>query len=75
MDTSTMQYILASIFGTYAPVTTEVAVTEADGTITTVTQVAAGMAGVDWPYVLGVLLFAVTLYSFFRLVGTVLKGA
>ena len=69
MDTSTMQDILASIFGTYAPITTEVAVTEADGTITTVTQVAAGMAGV------GVLLFAVTLYSFFRLVGTVLKGA
>ena len=49
MDTSTMQDILASIFGPYAPVTTEVAVTEADGTITTVTQVAAGMAGVDWP--------------------------
>lgn len=75
MGTSTMKDILVAIFGTYTPVTTEVSVTAADGTVSTVAQVVSGMAGVDWPYVLGVLLFAVILYSFFRLVGTVLKGA
>ena len=32
-----------------------------------------GVAGMDWEYILGVVLFAIVLYSFFRLVGMVLK--
>lgn len=75
METSTMQDILTAIFGTYTPVTSDSVVAAADGSVTIVTEVASGMAGVDWPYVLGVLLFAVVLYSFFRLVGAILKGA
>ena len=75
METSTMQDIRTAIFGTYTPVTSDSAVAAADGTVTIVTEVASGMAGVDWPYVLGVLLFAVVMYSFFRLVGAILKGA
>ena len=75
METSTMQDILTAIFGTYTPVTSDSAVAAADGSVTIVTEVASGMAGVDWPYVLGVLLFAVVMYSFFRLVGAILKGA
>lgn len=75
METSTMQDIFTAIFGTYTPVTSDSAVAAADGSVTIVTEVASGMAGVDWPYVLGVLLFAVVLYSFFRLVGAILKGA
>lgn len=61
--------ILEAIFGVYTPVTYSVA--GADGTMSEV--VASGAAGVDWPYVLGVLLFALVLWSFFRLVGVILK--
>lgn len=64
-----MEAILESIFGVYQPVT--YSVTGADGTVSEV--VAAGAAGVDWPYILGVLLFALVLWSFFRLVGVILN--
>ena len=75
MESSTMQDILTAIFGIYTPVTSDAVVSAADGSVAVVNQVASGMAGVDWPYVLGVLLFAVVLYSFFRLIGAILKGA
>ena len=67
MESSTMQDILTAIFGTYTPVTSDAVVSAADGSVTVVNQVASGMAGVDWPYVV--------LYSFFRLIGAILKGA
>ena len=38
MGTSTMKDILVAIFGTYTPVTTEVSITAADGTVSTVEQ-------------------------------------
>lgn len=69
-----MQDVLSTIFGVYTPVTTETAVIGADGSVTVITQVASGAAGVDWPYILGVALFGLTLWSFFRLVGCLIKG-
>jgi hypothetical protein len=71
-----MRELLISLFGTYTPVmTTEsFVVSGVDGNVLeTVEVVASGFAGVDWPWVLGVLLFALVLYSFFRLVGVFLK--
>lgn len=56
-----MRDLIISIFGTYTPVT------DAAGTPL------QGMAGVDWPYLAGVSLFALVLYSFFRLLGVVFK--
>lgn len=56
-----MRDLIISIFGTYTPVT------DAAGTAL------QGMAGVDWPYLAGVALFALVLYSFFRLLGVVFK--
>lgn len=56
-----MRDLIISIFGTYTPVT---------DTAGTALQ---GMAGVDWPYLAGVALFALVLYSFFRLLGVVFK--
>ena len=55
-----MKELIVSIFGVYEPVAT------------TVQVVASGLAGVDWPWVAGVLLFGIVLYSFFRLVGVLL---
>lgn len=55
-----MKALITSLFGVYEPVMA--------GEV-----VASGLAGVDWPWVAGVLLFAIVLYSFFRLVGVLLK--
>lgn len=64
-----MKDILLQIFGAYEPVVVET--TTAAGE--TVREVVGGVAGMDWPYILGVALFALVLYSFFRLLGGVLK--
>lgn len=68
-----MKSLIVSLFGSYTPVMTqEIATyTAADGTVVTeaVSVVAAGAAGLDWPWIMGVLLFAIVLYSLFRLLG------
>lgn len=62
-----MKDLVLSLFGSYVPVTT----LAADG----VTEVvASGAAGLDWPWLVGAALFAIVLYSFFRLVGVLLRG-
>lgn len=65
-----MRALIESIFGVYTPITYDVL--DAEGKVL-YTAVADGTAGVDWPYVAGVLLFALVLYSFFRLLGVVFK--
>lgn len=64
-----MKDLILSLFGDYVPVTNSTVT--ADGVIE---EVVPGMAGVDWPWLMGVLLFAIVLYSFFRLVGVILRG-
>ena len=70
-----MKELIVSIFGVYEPVATTVAyvVPGSEGsTLEEVQVVASGLAGVDWPWVAGVLLFGIVLCSFFRLVGVLL---
>jgi len=70
-----MKDLILTIFGAYEPVTTTAAyvVPGAEGsTLEEVQVVASGLAGVDWPWVAGVLLFGIVLYSFLRLVGVLL---
>jgi len=67
-----MKELIVSIFGAYTPVMTTETHVVADA-VQSVEVVASGLAGVDWPWLAGVLLFAVVLYSFFRLVGVLLK--
>ena len=64
-----MKDILLAIFGAYTPLTAPTLT--ATGEI--VDAVIPGLAGVDWPYLAGVVLFAIVLYCFFRLVGVLLK--
>lgn len=72
-----MKEMILSLFGSYEPVTyTEYfQIASEDGTLVldSFEVVASGLAGVDWPWVMGVLLFAIVLYSFFRLLGVILK--
>lgn len=60
-----MKDLILSLFGPYEPVTMI-----QDG----VEVVASGLAGVDWPWLMGACMFAIVLYSFFRLVGVILRG-
>lgn len=72
-----MKDIIISLFGQYEPVTwyETVFTTAADGTVVTETYevVASGAAGLDWPWIMGVLLFAIVLYSLFRILGVFFK--
>lgn len=72
-----MKSLIIQLFGTYTPVTTTEIInyTVEDVTHSSFIEVvASGAAGVDWPWVMGVLLFAICLWSFFRLLGIVLGG-
>ena len=72
-----MKDLVISIFGIYSPVMSESAVvlTDLDGNsfIETYEVVASGAAGLDWPWIMGVLLFAIVLWSLFRLLGVFFK--
>lgn len=72
-----MKSLITQLFGTYNPVSyfETITTTNVDGeTVTSYAEViAAGAAGVDWAWVAGVALFAIVLWSFFRLVGLLLK--
>lgn len=63
-----MRELMQSIFGAYTPITyTEVV----DGVSTE--YIASGLAGVDWTYIGEIFLFGIAFYSFFRLLGVILK--
>lgn len=71
-----MKDLIISIFGVYEPVMTQMPVTsEIEGALSTelVDVVASGAAGLDWPWIMGVLLFAIVLWSLFRLLGVFFK--
>lgn len=59
-----MKTLLFNLFGAYEPMTA----LDANGD----TMILEGWAGVDWPYVLGVVAFLIVLYSFFRIIGGLL---
>ena len=71
-----MKDLVISIFGPYEPIMTYTTVTtEFEGVVSTelVEVVASGSAGLDWPWIMGVLLFAIVLYSLFRILGVFFK--
>lgn len=73
---SGLKSLVTSIFGEYTPITTTSVITQTVGNDTyqyLVETVAPGSAGVDYEWIAGVLLFAILLYCFMRLLGGVLK--
>lgn len=71
-----MKDMIIQLFGVYTPVTyTTYVTTEVEGTLSTelVEVVASGAAGLDWPWIMGVLLFSIVLWSLFRLLGVFFK--
>ena len=69
-----MKNLIIELFGEYIPVTYMENVYDAAGEVVNMQEVvASGVAGVDWPWLVGVLLFALVLYSLFRLLGVFFK--
>ena len=71
-----LKALVTSIFGEYTPVTTTSVVSQTVGNDTQqylIETVAPGAAGVDYEWVAGVLLFAIMLFCFMKLLGGVLK--
>lgn len=66
-----LKEVIVNIFGTYEPVTYEVynSVTDSYDTV-----IASGMAGVDWMFIAGVLLFGITAFCVFRIIGGIIKN-
>jgi len=73
-----MKDIIIDLFGSYTPVMTQQAVAVIDPELGTyieyVDVVASGVAGVDWPWVIGAIAFLLCLYCFFRILGMIFKG-
>lgn len=75
-----MKDFILSIFGEYVPVTYEAVSyysaysSSGDVSLESVTNtiIPAGLSGVDWPFVLGVVAFLVALYCVLRIIGGVL---
>ena len=63
-----MRELIESLFGVYTPPT----YTKVVGDITS-EVIPSGAAGVDWPYVLGVLAFLLVLYCILRIFGAVIS--
>lgn len=61
------------LFGTYTPRTQTVTDYLADGTAVTYQEVIPGLAGLDWPWLASVGLFALFLYGLLRLIGGLIK--
>lgn len=72
----TFKSFITSLFGTYTPVSYTVSQTVQIGEevyTDTYDVIASGLAGVDWPWVIGALLFLIALYSFFRIISMILR--
>lgn len=69
-----MKSVLQSLFGTYTPVTDiEHIWNSTSESYDVFTRYVDGLAGVDWTWIAGVILFAIVLVSFFKVVGAVIK--
>lgn len=71
-----MKALIESIFGSYTPVMTQEVISytvDGETLFEYVDVVASGVAGVDWPWLMGVLLFAIVLWSLFRILGVFFK--
>lgn len=74
-----MKSIIYDLFGSYSPNTYLVTTTTTnpetgESVVTEAYKIAEGMAGVDFEFIAGVLLFAICLWSMFRMMGSIFGG-
>lgn len=72
-DDTALSAVVSSLFGTYTPRTQTVTQYLPDGSSVTSEEYVPGVAGMDWPWIAGVCLFALVLFCFCKMLGGVLK--
>ena len=72
-DSETMPGLITALFGSYTPRTQTVTEYLPDGSSVTYSEVVPGLAGLDWPWIASVALFAMSLYCVFRMIGGLFK--
>ena len=65
--------LVNSVFGDYQPRTQTVTEVYSDGSTVTYTEVVDGLAGLDFYWLGGVLVFCIVLWSFFKFLGGIFK--
>lgn len=73
VEDQTMRDVVVLVLGDYSPRTQTVTEYLSDGTEVTYTEVIPGLAGLDWEWIGGAALFALALFSFFKIVGVFVK--
>lgn len=68
-----LKELILSVFGDYEPRTQTIETTQGDQ-VTTQVEIIPGVAGVDWPWLAGVLVFSIAFYGFFRILGVLIRG-
>lgn len=72
-DEPSLSGTISALFGVYTPRTQTVIEYLPDGSSVTSTQAVPGLAGLDWPWLASVGLFALVLYCLLRMIGGLLK--
>lgn len=70
---STLSETVTALFGAYTPRTQTVTQQLSDGSVVTYQEIIPGLAGLDWPWLVSVGLFALFLYGLLRIVGGLVK--
>lgn len=65
--------VVVSIFGEYRPRIETVTSVDDAGVETVSESIVPGLAGLDWPWLFGAVLFSIMLHGFIALIGVVLK--
>lgn len=72
-ETPALKDTLTALLGPYTPRTQTLTERLEDGSTVTSTQAVPGLAGLDWPWLASVGLFAIFLYGLLRMIGGLLK--
>ena len=72
-DFHDMARVITSLLGEYTPRTQTVTEHLSDGTTSTYQEIVPGVAGMDFVWLAGALLFALVLFCIFKIIGGLLK--
>lgn len=72
-EKGSLKSIILQVFGDYEPRTQTIETSQGDQQ-TIQTEIVPGVAGVDWPWLAGVLVFSIAFYGFFRILGVLIRG-
>lgn len=69
-----MKDVVVMVLGEYSPRTQTVTQYLSDGSSDSYTEIVPGVAGMDWEWISGAVMFGIVLFSFFKFVGVLLRN-